>query len=306
MRTGVHTHNTDERRFPARVVPGGPLRLATVAAIAGGVLGLSATGPAAADPVSLTLRYTCSTGLIGSLPVTVRIHADVPETSEAGRPTPAFPVSAAVPVPADAARALAGIGVATVEGTVEAQVDVAAPEGDRRVEVPVDVSAGNPAAGAFLVEASGSAPALTFTQAGIARITVGDLVAHLVPKDARGHVVYPGETSARCTPDPGQNNVLASFRITGTGTVTGTDTGQATSGAQGTAGTAATPAAPPVGGAASGDAGPRAQGALPATGSATATWLLGGAGVLLAAGAGTLLATRRTRADGGPDAAAGP
>ncbi|WP_324615909.1 DUF6801 domain-containing protein [Streptomyces sp. WM6372] len=272
----------------------------------GGGLGLSATGPAAADPASLTLRYTCSTGVIGSLPVTVRIDADVPESSEVGRPTPAFPINAAVPVPADAAKALAGLGVATVEGMVEAQAHVAAPEGASRVKVPVDVSAAVPAAGSFRVEGSGSAPALTFGQAGTARITVGDLVAHLVLKDARGQVVYPGEIDARCTPDTGQNNVLASFRITGTGTVTGPDSGQATSGAQGTAGTAATPGASPAGGTASGAAGSRPRGALPETGYDPAPWLLGGAGVLLAAGAGALFAARRTRADGGAGDAAAP
>ncbi|MFG2985094.1 DUF6801 domain-containing protein [Streptomyces sp. NPDC048258] len=245
------------------------------------------------------------TGLIGNLPVTVRIHSDVPESAEVGKPTLTFPVNAEVPVPADAAKALGRIGVTTVEGTVEAQVRVAAPEGDSRVKVPVDVKAGIPAAGSFHVEASGSAPALTFRQAGSARITVGDLVAHLTLKDARGDVAYPGEIDARCTPDAGQNNVLASFRITGPGPGTGTDTGQAASGATGAAGTAAAPGAPAADRAASGATESTPQGALPETGADPELWLLGGAGVLLAAGAGTLFAARRGRAGGGVgDAAA--
>ncbi|MET9882988.1 DUF6801 domain-containing protein [Streptomyces sp. NPDC006430] len=256
--------------------------------------------------MSLTLRYTCSTGLIGNLPVTVRIHSDVPESAEVGKPTPTFPVNAVVPVPADAAKVLGTIGVTTVEGTVEAQARVAAPEGDSRVKVPVDVKAGIPAAGSFDIEASGSAPALTFRRAGSARITVGDLVAHLALKDASGDVVYPGEIDAQCTPDAGQNNVLASFRITGTSTGTGTDTSQTASGATGTAGTAAAPGAPAADRTASGATGSTPQGALPETGADPDLWLLGGAGVLLAAGAGTLFAARRTRADDGAGDAAAP
>ncbi|MFD8984367.1 DUF6801 domain-containing protein [Streptomyces sp. NPDC059564] len=318
MRTGKHTQSPDERRRTARSVrsvqvPRSPLRLATVAALAGGVLGLSGTGPAAADPVSLTLRYTCSTGLIGNLPVTVRIHSDVPESAEVGKPTLALPVNAAVPVPADAAKALGRIGVTTVEGMVEAHVRVAAPEGDIQVKVPVAAKAGIPAAGSFNVEASGSAPALTYRQAGSARITVGDLVAHLSLKDAKGDVAYPGEIDARCTPDAGQDNVLASFRITGTGTGTGsgsgsgsgTDTGQAASGATGTAGTAAAPGAPAADRTASGATGSTPQGALPETGADLDLWLLGGAGGLLAAGAGAVFAARRTRADDGVGDSAG-
>ncbi|MFJ6759772.1 DUF6801 domain-containing protein [Streptomyces sp. NPDC091273] len=317
MRTGKHIQNPP--------VPRGPLRLAAVAAVAGGVLGLSGTGPAAADPVSLTLRYTCSTGLIGNLPVTVQIHSDFPASAEAGKPTPAFPVSATVPVPADAARALGGIGVTSVEGTVEAQARVAAPEGDSRVSVPVEVKARIPAAGFFRVEASGSAPSLTFRQTGSARIAVGDLVAHLALKDARGRVVYPGRIDARCTPEAGQDNVLASFRITGagagagaaagagTGTEvgvgvgagTGTDTGQAAPGATGPAGTAAAPGAPAADRTASGATDSTPQGALPETGARPDLWLLGGAGLLLAAGAVTFAAARRTRTDDGAgDAAA--
>ncbi|WP_405832686.1 MULTISPECIES: DUF6801 domain-containing protein [unclassified Streptomyces] len=311
MRTGKHIQNPP--------VPRGPLRLAAVAAVAGGVLGLSGTGPAAADPVSLTLRYTCSTGLIGNLPVTVQIHSDFPASAEAGKPTPAFPVSATVPVPADAARALGGIGVTSVEGTVEAQARVAAPEGDSRVSVPVEVKARIPAAGSFRVETSGSAPSLTFRQTGSARITVGDLVAHLALKDARGRVVYPGRIDARCTPEAGQNNVLASFRITGAGAGagagtgtgvgvgagTGTDTGQAAPGATGPAGTAAAPGAPAADRTASGATDSTPQGALPETGARPDLWLLGGAGLLLAAGAVTFAAARRTRTDDGAgDAAA--
>ncbi|WP_371675947.1 DUF6801 domain-containing protein [Streptomyces sp. NBC_01276] len=328
MSTGKRTQNPLERRRPVPAVRStpfsrGPLRTALVAAVAGGVLGLPGAGPAAAAPVSLTLRYTCSTGLIGNLPVRVRIDADVPESAEVGRATPAFPVDAAVLVPADAAKMLGGIGAKTIEGTVEAQARVAAPEGDVRVKVPVGAKAGIPASGSFHIEASGSAPALTFRRAGSARITVGDLVAHLALKDVSGDVVHPGEIDARCTPDAGQNDVLASFRITGGGggggggggteggtaggTGKDTDPGPDTdtepepgpSAASGTAGTAAAAVAgvPSADGTAAGATGSTPRGVLPDTGADPAPWLFGGAGVLLAAGAGALFAVRRSRAE---------
>ncbi|WP_406512961.1 hypothetical protein OG851_31015 [Streptomyces sp. NBC_00161] len=312
MRTGKHTHTQNPP------TPRGPLRLVMATAVASGVLALPGTGPAAADPVSLTLRYTCSTSLIGNLPVTVRIHSDLPESAEVGKPTQTFPVSAAVPVPADAAMALAGIGVTAVEGTVEAQARVTAPEGERRVKMPVHVKAGVPAAGPFHIEASGSAPALTFRRAGSARITVDDLVAHLALKNARGDAVYPGEIAARCTPDPGQNNVLASFHITDfhpgrnpdpdpdpgptpTPTPTpdpGTDTDQAASGATGPAGPAAATSAPTTNRTTSDAPVSTPRDALPETGADPDPdpdlRLLGGAG-LLSAAAATLFATRRHR-----------
>ncbi|MFB0626317.1 DUF6801 domain-containing protein [Streptomyces sp. AB3(2024)] len=266
------------------------------------------------------MRYTCSTGLIGNLPVTVRIDSDVPGWAEVGKATPVFPVHAAVLVPADAAKMLGGIGAKTIEGTVVAQARVTAPEGDIRVKVPVDMKTEIPASGSFPVKAYGSAPPLTFRRAGSARITVGDLVAHLALKDAGGGVVYPGEIDARCTPDAGQSNALASFHITGPGPGTATDpathphpdpdpaTDPPTSAATGTAGTPAAPGAPSTDGTASsatgatGATGSTRHGSmLPDTGVDPAPWLLGGAGVLLAAGAGTLFAVRRSRTDGGAD-----
>ncbi|MFF3085891.1 DUF6801 domain-containing protein [Streptomyces nojiriensis] len=309
MRNGKHAQNPP--------TPRGPLRRVMATAVAGGVLALPATGPAAADPVSLTLRYTCSTTLIGNLPVTVRIHADVPESVEVGKPTRTFPVSAAVPVPADAAMVLAGIGVTAVEGTVETQASVTAPEGERRVNVPVHVKAGVPAAGAFHIKASGSAPTLTFRQAGSARITVDDLVAHLALKNARGDAVHPGEITARCTPDPGQNNVLTPFHITDprpgrnpdpdpgpTPTPTpaptpdpgpGADTDRAAPGAAGPVGPAPATTAPTTTRTTPDAPVSTPQDALPETGADPDLRLLGGTGLLAAAGAAALFVTRRHR-----------
>lgn len=307
MRNGTHAQNPPK--------PRGSLGRLVAAAAAGGALTLPATGPAAADPVSLTLRYTCSTTLIGNLPVTVRIHADIPDSVEVGTPTRSFPVSAAVPVPADAAMVLAGIGVTDIEGTVETRVSVTAPEGERRVNVPVRVKAGVPAPGPFHIEASGSAPTLTFKQAGSARITVDDLVAHLALKNARGDAVHPGEITARCTPDPGQNNVLTPFRITDPrpgrnpdpdsgptpastpdpGPGADTDTDRTAPGAEGPAGPPPATVAPTTTRTTPDAPASIPQDALPETGADSGLRLLGCTGLLSAAGAAALFVTRRHR-----------
>ncbi|MEW2404313.1 DUF6801 domain-containing protein [Streptomyces sp. NPDC046862] len=259
--------------------------------------------------MALTLRYTCSTPLIDDLPVTVRVDSDIPESAATGHPTPEFVVNAAVPLDAGATKLLGRIGVKTIEGTVDAKARVAAPEGDTDVTLPFGVKADVPVSGSFHVKATSTAPALTFTQPGSAKITVGDLVAHLTPKDASGDVTFPGKIDARCTMDAGQKNVLASFQITGAGTTTGPSTsgtsGSGTSGS-GTTGTTDAAASGTSGTdeAASGATVAKPNGVLPQTGAGATPWLLGGAGLLLAAGAGAIFAVRRTRTDDGSDDAA--
>ncbi|CAM5582610.1 hypothetical protein SALBM311S_05657 [Streptomyces alboniger] len=304
MTTDHQIRSLPEWRELARAVLRGTaarssFRWATVVVVAGGIVGIPGAGLAAADPVSLTLRYTCSTSLIENLSVTVRIDSDIPKSAAVGRSTPNFFVNAVVPVNAEATKMLGKIGVKTVEGTVDAKASVAAPEGDIDVDVPGNVKADMPESGSFQVKATGSARALTFRQPGRAKITVGDLVAHLIPKDASGGVTFPGKIDARCKLDRGQNNVIASFHITGTRTTTGSST----SGTVGTTGTAASGTSA-AGETTSGAAVAKPKGALSQTGGGANLWLLGGAGVLLAAGAGAIFAARRTRtAEGAGDAA---
>ncbi|MFD5254723.1 DUF6801 domain-containing protein [Streptomyces bobili] len=305
MRTDKHIQSLRERRLSARAVLSGPVarssfRWATAVAVAGGIVGVPGVGPAAADPVSLTLRYTCSTPFIGDLPVTVRIDSDIPESAAAGQPTLELVVNAAVPVDAGATKLLGKIGVKTIEGTVDGKARVAAPEGDSDVTLPFSLKADIPVSGSFDVKATGSAPALTFTQPGSAKVTVGDLVAHLTPKDASGDVTFPGRIDARCTMDKGQRNVLASFRITEVGTTAGLST----SGPTGTTGAAASGTSE-TDETASGATAAKPNGVLPQTGAGATPWLLGGAGLLLAAGAGAIFAVRRTRTDDDAGDAAG-
>ncbi|MER7177908.1 DUF6801 domain-containing protein [Streptomyces hyaluromycini] len=299
MRTDRKIQNQRERRVSGRAVLSGPValssfRFVTALAVASGSVGVLSAGAAAADPVSLTLRYTCSTPLIDDLPVTVRIDADIPESAAVGQPTPEFAVNAAVPVDVGATKMLGKIGVKAIEGTVDAKARVAAPEGDTYVTLPFGVKADIPVSGSFQIKATGSAPALTFTQPGSAKVTVGDLVAHLSPQDASGDVTFPGKIDARCTMDAGQKNVLASFQITGVGTATG----RSASGTMGTTDGAASGTSE-TDGTASGTTAAKPNGVLPRTGAGATPWLLGGAGLLFAVGAGTIFAVRRTRTDDG-------
>ncbi|MGW2329511.1 DUF6801 domain-containing protein [Streptomyces sp. NPDC001700] len=278
-------------------------------AIAGGIVGFPGAGPAAADPVSRTLRYKCSAQGFEIQPVKVRIDAHFPKSVVADDPTPEIAVRARVLVNAGMTKMLRGIRVKTIEGEVAAKGHVAvAPEGDTDVTVRVPVNANIPASGAFWVQAPGSTPSLTFKQPGRAKVTIGDLVAHLTPKNAKGDA-FLGRINARCELKPNQNNVIGSFRITETKGTTGPSTsGTAGSGVAGSgtagSGVAGTTDTDPSGRLAAdepalGATAPKAKGALPHAGAVASPWLLGSAGVLLAAGTAAIFAARRIRMGGG-------
>ncbi|WP_079151989.1 DUF6801 domain-containing protein [Streptomyces sp. RTd22] len=273
-------------------------------AIAGGIVGFPGAGPAAADPVSRTLRYKCSARGFEIQPVKVRIDANIPKSVVVDRPTPEIAVTARVLVNGGMTKMLRGVRVKTIEGEVEAKGHVAvASKGDTDVTVRVTVNANIPASGAFWVQAPGSTPSLKFKQPGRAKITIGDLVAHLTPKNAKGDA-FLGRINARCELKPNQNNVIGSFRITETKGTTGPSTsGTAGSGdaGSGDAGTTDTDASGTLAAdePALGATAPKAKGALPHTGAAASPWLLGSAGVLLAAGTAAIFAARRIRMGGG-------
>lgn len=212
--------NLPERHRTSRAVPSGPVArrawgLTMAVGVAGASVGVFGAGPAAADPVSLKLRYICS--VVHDRPGTVQIDSDVPKSAVVGKPTPTFVIRAAVPVNAADTRGLRKARITTIEGTVEAKVRVTAPEGGTNLVVPFRVARTSvPASGPFLVKMTGVAPRHTFSQPGRAKITVGDLTAHVI---ASG--VLTVKLDVPCRLDPGQNNVVAWLDITGTRTKTG-------------------------------------------------------------------------------------
>ncbi|MGW1373441.1 DUF6801 domain-containing protein [Streptomyces sp. NPDC002446] len=267
------------RRTTGRHGAGIALAVATAAgaAVAGGVAG---AGTAAAQPVSLTLTYTCDVPMLGDQPFTARIDADVPESVEVGESSRRFAIDARTTVDADLTPWLDRIGVKSAEGRVDAEIGVSAPEGHSRIGVPLAIArTGIPESGSFDVAASGAAPALTFGRPGHGRITVGDVAVHVVGRKANGEV--RGRLDVRCALDDGQNDVVGSFEITGAGTSAGSTT-SGTSGAADSGGTSASPSAT-EGPASTGSSSPgRATGTTANTGQNTGDLVLPAAGTLLA------------------------
>ncbi|MBC2906962.1 DUF6801 domain-containing protein [Streptomyces cupreus] len=214
---------------------GTALGLAGTMTAAIGIVAASGTPPAAAQPVSLTLRYTCAFTGIGTAPVTMRISTDIPSSLEAGDSSPRAAVNGVATVDASFTALAPLVGARTLEGSVDGTATVSAPQGDSRLSVPMTIPRTPiPAFGAFDMSAKGTAPAVTFTRPGNAKVTVGDLGLHLTPRDANGNMTQVGTMNAACTVDPGQNQVLQSLVVTkqvkATGTTGGSGAGPGTPG----------------------------------------------------------------------------
>ncbi|WP_407652764.1 DUF6801 domain-containing protein [Amycolatopsis cynarae] len=175
---------------------------------------LAGAGTGAAAPASLTLNYSCPFPLIGTQTLQIALSADIPATATVGQPTPAFDVKTVSTVPSTATQGLSLVGAATVEGSAAAASTVNAPEGTVPVTVPATIPPTPvPSSGSFQVTATGSAPSLTFTKAGTATITVGDIKLTLHPKKADGTDTGLGTFDSQCTQVAGQNNTLATIQI---------------------------------------------------------------------------------------------
>ncbi|MFF9351282.1 DUF6801 domain-containing protein [Streptomyces sp. NPDC014734] len=210
--------------------PGTKLFLGAAAAVlaAGGGMGVTGAGDAAARPVSLALRYTCAFPVIGGQPVAVRINADIPGPDTVGVPTRRFPVSPVAVVSAELTAGLRFLGVQSVTGTAEGKVKVGSPQGDFDIALHFTIpKVAVPDSGSFRVPATGAAPPLTFTRRGRGKITAGDIDLHLVPKGADIHL-FPDELDLTCTLDGGQNDVIDRFDILPRPTATAPATSVAT------------------------------------------------------------------------------
>jgi hypothetical protein len=176
---------------------------------------------ATAAPATLTLNYTCSFPLIGSQPLAVEIHADIPTEIAPGVPTAAFQIDASASVSETAKAGLRTVGATTLEGTVRSEAHLSVPNMDLPLSVDmaipqVPIPSGS---GAFAVRATGTTPSLTFTDqnAGPGTITVGNLVMTLTPKNAGGSPTGLGTFDSTCTQVAGQDNVLQRITIGGGG-----------------------------------------------------------------------------------------
>ncbi|MEK2474299.1 DUF6801 domain-containing protein [Streptomyces noursei] len=189
------------------------LAVATASAMASGLVGAIGAGTAAAQPLSHTFAYTCSSQLIGAQAFTAEIGSGIPDSVAVGAPSTPLAVNAVATVDASFTRWLAMAGMKTLGGTVDAGAHVAAPQDDFDLTVPFHMATTNvPASGSFKVTATAGATTRTFSHPGKGTITAGDLTLHLVASNATGSLVLKGD--APCTLNPGQSNVVASFDVT--------------------------------------------------------------------------------------------
>lgn len=187
-----------------------------LAALACGAVSLGAGADvAAAAPVSLTATYSCNFPLLDPQPVKVTISSDIPTAVGKGETTPAFDLRAVSEVPAEAARALRGLGARTIGGTASASASLTLPGGiDLPLKVPVALETTDiPASGGLTVVATGQTPPLTFSEAGVARIDVGDLVLTLSPRLVDGTLAGTNTFESECAQDPGQNRTLTTIQV---------------------------------------------------------------------------------------------
>ncbi|WP_159037269.1 DUF6801 domain-containing protein [Streptomyces specialis] len=204
--------------------------------VGGGLIALAGNS-ASADPVSLTLEYTCPFPLIGTQPISVEINSDIPSSIAVGEMTPPIEIEAITTVNAKTHQGLKTVAATTIEGSAIANANIAAPGFDLPLEVPIEVPKQNippaPPYTEFDITASGNAPEISFSEPGQGEITVGNIVLTLTPRKADGNPTGLKTFESACTLVAGQDVVLAQFEVTdGTGgdgtddgTVDGTDDG---------------------------------------------------------------------------------
>ncbi|MGI8332980.1 DUF6801 domain-containing protein [Actinomadura scrupuli] len=194
------------------------LAVAAVGGLAFGLAGVAAS-PASADPVSLTLNYSCTFPIVGVQTMAVKIESDIPKTIKVGEATPKIAVKATANINADTVQGLNLVGAATLEGTATASATIDSPDAALPLKVPTTIPPTPvPADGEMAVPATGSAPSLTFSNTGEGSVTIGDLLMDpLTARDSTGKPIQlkkgSDTFSAACTQVAGQNNTLATFTV---------------------------------------------------------------------------------------------
>ncbi|MFI2347459.1 DUF6801 domain-containing protein [Streptomyces sp. NPDC019443] len=228
-------------RSTMRYGAGVALGIAATVTAAVGILGASGSQTASAEPVSLTLHYTCAFSGLGNQPVTMELDSDIPNSIKVGKASPKSALDGVATVGASFTQLAALAGAKTIEGSLDGNATVTAPQGSIPLTVPMTIPRTTiPASGSFDVTAKGTAPSLTFSRPGNAKVTVGHLTLHLTPKDANGNTTAVGTINAPCALESGQNTVLQSLVITEPVKATATATGEASSGTTGGTGSGTT------------------------------------------------------------------
>jgi len=194
-------------------------KAATGAIIATGIAisqaGSWGTGLARASTHQVTLQYSCTFPIIGAVPITGVVSWDFPDAVTVGKPTLPAPFTVTAQVPSSYVEAAHRfLGIASASGSGEGSVMVIAPQGDIPLSIPASVpSTSVPATGPITLVITSTFPSLTPTQPGVAKVRLGTITIHITPRDADGNVTFLGTVNSTCTPDPGQNNLMASVLI---------------------------------------------------------------------------------------------
>lgn len=189
------------------------LGAATAVAAAGGMVIAVGPGTAAAQQLSRTFGYTCTSPVTGDQSFTAEVTANFPDKIVVGQPSRTIAVNAVAKVNASFTQWLANSGMSTIEGTADASAHVAAPQKRLDIAVPFRMAKTTaPASGPFQVKATASVTTPTFSHPGKATITAGGLTLHLLAKNAAGTAWI--QADAPCTLNAGYSNVVASFDIT--------------------------------------------------------------------------------------------
>lgn len=180
---------------------------------------MAASGAAMAEPVSLTLEYTCPFPLIGDQPILAEISADIPSEVVVGEPLGPFQIEALTTVNEDSRLGLKLVGSATIEGVATSTNIINVASGSRDIVVPLTIpqSPIPDESGPFTVPATGEAAEQVFSAADVGEgsIQVGGLVLDMVARDASGNVAPApiGEFTANCTQVAGQDTILQRFEV---------------------------------------------------------------------------------------------
>lgn len=173
-----------------------------------------ASPASAATRVDKVLSYTCPFPLIGEQKLNVEVKASFEVPSAPGGTVTTSDLAVSVTVPDKAARGLALVGAASIEGTASAGVTLANGSLTEPVTVPLTVATtAVPPSGTFTAQASGSVPPITVPNAGKTTVTLGGFSTRLTPKKADGSFTGLGSFTSDCTLDPGQDAVLLSFDV---------------------------------------------------------------------------------------------
>ncbi|MGW1003590.1 DUF6801 domain-containing protein [Streptomyces sp. NPDC002520] len=189
------------------------LGAATALTAASMTVGAIGSGTAAAQQLSRTFGYTCTSYAVGDHSFTAEVTAPLPDTIVVGQPGRTIAVNAVAKVNASVTQWMANNGMSTIEGTVDASAHVAAP--DQQLDMPVPfrmTKTTAPASGPFNVRATASVTTPTFNHPGKATVTTGGLTLHLLARNAAGTMWL--QADAQCTLNTGQSNVVTSFDIT--------------------------------------------------------------------------------------------